>query len=163
MSETKSRKLRIFKSTMPMVQFVFSGRTPDGKENGIAGKAAPFIAGEYRTDHPAEIEELEREINNRHPHIFIDKDRYEMDAEDVDPTIALKKKHYAEFMQEQARAMNNGDVGKTDASGGTGTGMGTSAGANQGAADSNAGAALIHGVGAGVGAKLAALASLGKK
>lgn len=136
MSETP-RKLRIFKSTMPMVQFVFAGKDADGKSTGIAGKSAAFIAGEYRTDIKAEIAELEHEIELKHQHIYIDPERYEMDAEDVDPTIALKKKHFAEFEAMQKAAMNKGNTGKSEGPGGAGTGIGTSAGTNAGAQDSN--------------------------
>lgn len=163
MDNIKSRRLRIFKNTMSMAQFIFSGKGPDGKDTGIGGKSAPFIAGEYRTDHEAEIAELEREIKNKHPHIYVDPAHYDMDAEDVDPTVALKKKHFAEFEALQKAAMNKGNTGKTSGEGGEGTGMSTSASTGAGAANSNTGANPGSTPGGGMGAKLAGLAGLGKK
>lgn len=158
------RKLRVFKSHMAHMQYVFSGVRPGevdaaGKPipTGIGGKSAVFMSGEYRTDHPHEIAELEWEILNKHPFIHQDVDPTKrlMDAEDVDPMVALKKKHFAEFAEAQKVAMNataNVSHSNPQASG-AGTGVATSAslgsdGAQQsdslpGAAPISAGAAAF--------------------
>lgn len=147
MSSTESpvRKLQIFRSYNPHIQYIFHGMSigkagPDGKPfpTGIGGKAAVFMAGEYRTDVPEEIAELDHEISMKHPLIHRDPARMEMDAEDVDPLVALKKQHFAEFAAAQKAAMNpQNDMGKSSGPGGAGTGVATSAGAGLGAADSN--------------------------
>lgn len=143
-----TKRLRIFKSHMAHMQYVFHGMHldktgQDGKPipNGIGGKAAAFMSGEYRTDVAEEIAELENEIRLKHPFIHQDADptKREMDAEDVDPMVALKKKHFAEFAAAQQAAMNpSKDMGKSDQSGGAGTGVGTTATHGAGAQQSDA-------------------------
>lgn len=139
MTEQVSRKLQIFRSSMASIQYIFHGMSLNSQgarvPNGIIGKAAVFMAGEYRTDVKEEIDELNEEIRLKHPFLFRDPERMEMDAEDVDPLVKLKKQHFKEFMAEQERAKTH--VSTSDSSkSGAGTGVATSAGLD-GAKDSN--------------------------
>ena len=59
--------LRVFKSTMPSVNFIFGN-----------GKPAIFIAGVYRTNIDWEISALDYEVSSGHPHIFIDPEEKEV-------------------------------------------------------------------------------------
>lgn len=93
--------LRVFKATLPSVNYIFKN-----------GKPAIFINGMYTTDVPFEIEELDAEIATRHPHIFIDESMREIDSAKVDPIAALREKIIAEYKatMEAATAQDN-DLG----------------------------------------------------
>lgn len=132
-------KLRIFKATHSALQYIFHGMNDDGKPTGIAGKAAVFLSGEYRTKVAEEIAELDKEIRLGHPLIFVDKTRYDMEEEDLDPAVALRKRYFAEFQAEQERANNAGkNTSESDPTkSGAGTGVMTTAGAGAAAASSN--------------------------
>ncbi len=70
---------KVFKSTLPFCTYIFSN-----------GKPAMFSRGEYYTDNPTEISELENEITNNHPFIHIDKKKTEIDTENMDPIANLR-------------------------------------------------------------------------
>ena len=93
--------LRVFKATLPSVNYIFKN-----------GKPAIFVNGMYTTDVPFEIEELDAEIATRHPHIFIDESMREIDSAKVDPIAALREKIIAEYKatMEAATAQDN-DLG----------------------------------------------------
>ena len=52
---------RVFKNTMPNTQYLFKN-----------GKSAQFVGGRYETDNSVEIFELDSEIQNGIPHLYID-------------------------------------------------------------------------------------------
>lgn len=52
---------RVFKNTMPGTQYLFAN-----------GKSAQFVDGRYETDVATEILELDLEIQNGIPHIYVD-------------------------------------------------------------------------------------------
>jgi hypothetical protein len=85
--------LRVFKATLPSVNYIFKN-----------GKPAIFVNGMYTTDVPFEIEELDAEIATRHPHIFIDESMREIDSAKVDPIAALREKIIAEYQATMAAA-----------------------------------------------------------
>jgi hypothetical protein len=85
--------LRVFKATLPSINYIFKN-----------GKPAIFINGMYTTDVPFEIEELDAEIATRHPHIFIDEAMREIDSAKVDPIAALREKIIAEYKATMAAA-----------------------------------------------------------
>lgn len=60
------------------------------------GKDAVFLNGEYATDNYNEIRELRMEVENGHPHIYVDKTRETVDANKLDPMEALKERIIAE-------------------------------------------------------------------
>ena len=96
--------LRVFKSTIPSVNYIFSN-----------GKPAIFQQGVYRTNVEWEIKELEKEISNGHPHLFIDEAEREIDSEMVDPMNALRAKIIAEYVEAQNKAVNPAnDMGSTE-------------------------------------------------
>ena len=99
--------LRVFKSTLPSVNYIFGN-----------GKPAIFINGVFRTDIANEIFALEEEVKQHHPHIYIDPKETEIDSELVDPMNALRAKIIAEFVATQAAATAlTNDRGTSDQSG----------------------------------------------
>lgn len=95
--------LRVFKATLPSVNYVFKN-----------GKPAIFVQGVYTTDVPFEIEELDAEIATRHPHIFIDESMREIDSAKVDPIAALREKIIAEYQATMAAATSlDNDLGNS--------------------------------------------------
>lgn len=96
--------LRVFKCTIPSVNFIFAN-----------GKAAIFQYGVYRTNMEWEISELEKEIAAGHPHIYIDAAEREIDSEMVDPMNALRAKIIAEYVAAQEAAIDpSNDMGTTE-------------------------------------------------
>ena len=71
--------LRVFKSTIPYVNYVFGN-----------GKIAGFIKGVYRTDDEGEIASLDYEVKQHHPHIYIDPAEREVDSELLDPMVVMR-------------------------------------------------------------------------
>ena len=144
---------RVFKSRVPFCKYIFKG-----------GKEAPFIAGRYLTDIKSEIEELEAEVEAKHPTIYIDSAEKEVNTAKLDPIEEIKRRAIAEFIASQAAANNkandrgNYDAGKLNVT--------TSATVAEAAAGSDSGTAATAsgtpGASAGVetsGARLSALAS----
>lgn len=99
--------LRVFKSTIPSVNYIFGN-----------GKPAIFVNGVFRTDIPGEIDALQNEIAQHHPHIYIDENEREIDSELIDPMNALRAKIIAQYVADQvaATSMTN-DRGTSDQSG----------------------------------------------
>lgn len=95
--------LRVFKSTIPSVNFIFAN-----------GKPAIFQQGVFRTEVDWEIAALEAEIKNGHPHIYIDEAEREIDSELVDPINALRARIISEYLAAQEAAVNPAnDMGST--------------------------------------------------
>lgn len=99
--------LRVFKSTIPSVNYIFGN-----------GKSAIFVNGVFRTDIEAEIQSLEYEVAQHHPHIYIDEKEREIDSALIDPMNAMKAKIIAEYLANQAAATSmSNDRGTSDQSG----------------------------------------------
>ena len=98
--------LRVFKSTIPSINYIFKN-----------GKPAIFQHGVFRTNVEWEIKELEQEIAAGHPHIYIDDKEREIDSEMVDPMNALRSRIIEEFLASQKRALDpTNDMGTSDQS-----------------------------------------------
>lgn len=96
--------LNVYKSTFPSINYLFKN-----------GKAAIFVQGAYRTNVAWEIQELEAEVANNHPHIFVDAKEKTIEARLVDPMEALKDKIIKEHMENLARATDpDRDMGTTE-------------------------------------------------
>ena len=93
----------VYKSSLPNIQYLFKN-----------GKSAAFIGGAYYTDVESEIKELDEEVKNRHPIIYVDPAQAQIDSADLDPMSVLKKKFFAEFAAQQAAAIQKDrDMGTT--------------------------------------------------
>jgi acid phosphatase class B len=85
--------LRIFKSTLPFVNYVTA-----------KGKQLVFMGGRFMTAVEEDIKELDAEVKNGHPHIFIDAKEQEVDEKLADPMAALKHKIIQDYLRDQAAA-----------------------------------------------------------
>lgn len=153
---------KVFKSTQPSIQYCFKN-----------GKIAAFANFEYATELESEIAELQAEIGeegqgkSRHPHLYVDPDKAEIDTEAMDPLEVIRKKAVEEYIKTQARAMNaSKNVSSYDNSVGN-KGMVTTATIAEAMSDSDSGAAqntaTEAGAGAGGNAMTAALEALKAK
>ena len=87
--------LTVFKSTVPSITFIFAN-----------GKPAHFVQGTYRTAVDWEISALTAEVTQGHPHLFIDAAEKTIESDMIDPMNALRAKIIADYLEEQARALN---------------------------------------------------------
>lgn len=97
------RTLHVFENTVPSCKMV----TPKGK-------TLTFIGGKFYTDIQEDIDWLNEEIEQQNPHLRVHSDPNQRTilAEDLDPEMVLRKKHFAEFQAQQDRAMNkDNDMG----------------------------------------------------
>ena len=102
------------------------------------GKDVHFLNGEYLTDIQSEIDELNTEVANGHPHITVNPDRVTVDTKFVDPLEAIKAKAIADYLANQAASLDKtNDRGDYDAS--KLTGIGNSTTVSEGMAGSNSG------------------------
>lgn len=93
---------RLFKSTQD-TSFIFS-----------RGKYAHFVRGRYLTKIPSEIAELDAEIAQGNPHIYVDPNEYEVDKNLEDPHEAVKRQAIKDYLVSLARATNpENDAGKS--------------------------------------------------
>lgn len=101
--ETKETKtLRVFKSRFSPCNYIFK-----------SGTVARFLDGVYYTENKNEIKELEDEIEFGHPHLYIDANMKEVEA-NKDPMAGLRKKIIDEYLQNQAAATDpSRDMGTT--------------------------------------------------
>jgi len=107
------------------------------------GKSAIFTNGQFFTDVPSEIEELEKEIAAGHPHLFIDPAYTEVDTEKLDPIEIIRQKAIADYIKQQKELGENParDMGNTHVAGEASAGIKgvqTTAGIKVGALTSNA-------------------------
>jgi hypothetical protein len=86
---------KIFKATLPSVNYIFKN-----------GKPAIFVNGKFHTSIPAEIQELEAEIAAGHPILYIDSAEAEVDSTKVDPIAGLRESIIAEYKASMAAATN---------------------------------------------------------
>lgn len=84
-----------FCSNIPSVKYIFKN-----------GKTANFVAGQYLTAIKSEIEELQFEIENGHPHISVDNKELTVDSLHADPLEKIKKQAIEEYLARQAAAVN---------------------------------------------------------
>lgn len=99
---------RVFKSHIPSCNFIFSN-----------GKPAIFVGGKYITDNENEIQSLEYEIKQGHPHLFIDPDEREVaiPLSGNELVAGLRAKIIAELEAEGRLASDPGrDMGSSDQS-----------------------------------------------
>ena len=88
-----------------------------GKYIFLNGKEAAFIGGRYATAVPTEIEQLDKEIEMDHPHIYRDAEEMTMDSDVKDPLAVLRDKFFKEFQEQQAKTSNRVDKGNTETAG----------------------------------------------
>lgn len=101
---TPSTVLACFFSTLSSVNYILKN-----------GKQCAFIDGAYYTSNEAEIAELNEEIRNGHPHIFVKPGQLTIESKLLDPMEALKAKFFEEFKANQAAALNpDADRGTTE-------------------------------------------------
>lgn len=113
-------------STFPSCQYVFK-----------SGKVAAFIGGIYRTNIKSEIEELDSEIAEGHPNLYVTEEKT-VDTTKLDPLANLKEKIIADYIAAQAKAVDpTNDMGTESTSPGKPAGMQTSAGTVNLASKSN--------------------------
>lgn len=86
-------ELHVYHNYLPSCHYVFKD-----------GSQATFVAGIYKTANPNEIEQLDKEVRLRHPHIYIKKDVPSIVSAkaDADPMAALREKIRAEILAESA-------------------------------------------------------------
>lgn len=125
---------KIYKHTFGSAQYIFGILGTKGAANAddsVNGKVAHFIVGpgqrfgRYITSNPVEIALLNKEIELRHPNIFVDANESELTPEMADPLTALRARIRAEILaEEQAkvaaatnpeRNMGNSEQGKLNA------------------------------------------------
>lgn len=89
---------RVFRSNISSSRYVFKN-----------GKVAPFIGGKYTTNIKHEVDELDAEIEMKHPHISANKEEV---VNTIEPLEALKAKFFAEFQAAQAaNILKDNDAG----------------------------------------------------
>lgn len=81
---------QVFCSALPSCRFVFA--------NGVV---AEFVAGEFHTDEEYQISELQAEVDRKHPNLFRNPKKLEVDTDAIDPIEAIKQKAVADFIAEQ--------------------------------------------------------------
>ena len=75
---------------------------------------AEFRGFDYFTDDPGKIKELDAEIANKHPSIYVDQNRLQVDSSEIDPMAAMKKRIIEEYLAQQAAHGDpNRDMGNT--------------------------------------------------
>lgn len=87
-------------SNIPACRYVFK-----------SGTVAEFMNGKYLTSSPKEIEELEEEIKQGHPHLYIKKGH---ETADNDPLAGLKQKIINDYIAGQKKAMEEATDGSRD-------------------------------------------------
>src|SRR6267378_753873 len=94
----------LYKSRLPVCIYLFAN-----------GKPAVFAEGKYATNHPDEVEALNKEVAYGHPHIYIDAEESEIDSKYQDPMEAIRARIISDYIAQQAAATNPAnDRGTTD-------------------------------------------------
>lgn len=107
MSETQKKEdklLHIFYSTIQSVKTITDTIVTVAGRSIHKSDTISFVNGRYVTDNEEHIKFLMDEIAQGHPHIYIKKGQEQQLASELDPIAMLKKKHYKEFLEEQAVA-----------------------------------------------------------
>lgn len=96
-------KKRLYWATMPFMNYIFP-----------RGKVAVFRHHRYATDIQEEIQNLDNEVAQNHPHIYVKPDMMYLTEEMEDPMKALRTRIIAEYLADQAKHVNPlNDMGKT--------------------------------------------------
>jgi len=99
-----SKVLHQFFSRIPSVKYIFTN-----------GKEAHFINGRFTTDVVGEIEQLNAEIAEGHPHLFTKPEALTITVADLDPLAEIKRKAIEEHMAKLAAASNpENDMGTSE-------------------------------------------------
>lgn len=106
---------KLFKCHLPFCKYIF-----------VQGKEANFLNHKFSTGVQSEIDELTREVQLGHPHIYIDALEPEFDTAIVDPMAALEAKIRAKIAAEDL-ALRGGDTGESNSESGKLSGIATSA------------------------------------
>lgn len=114
----------VFKSHILSCKYVFT----DGTE-------AAFVNGRYMTDDEDRISELQKEITNKHPLIYVDDKEKTVDSTELDPMSALRAKIRAEELEKIKEELAR-DMGTTGDSKAKTLGVTTSANVSKAMADS---------------------------
>ena len=77
-------------STFPSIKYLFGN-----------GKEAIFVGGVYLTDVPWEIEQLDSEVQQGHPHIYVDAANLTTDSDGADPLEIIRRKAVADYIAAQ--------------------------------------------------------------
>lgn len=94
---------RLYWATMPFMNYIFP-----------RGKVAVFRHHRYATDIQEEIQNLDNEVAQNHPHIYVKPDMMYLTEEMEDPMKAFRSKIIAEYLADQAKHVNPlNDMGKT--------------------------------------------------
>ncbi len=94
---------RLYWATMPFMNYIFP-----------RGKVAVFRHHRYATDIQEEIQNLDNEVAQNHPHIYVKPDMMYLTEEMEDPMKALRSKIIAEYLADQAKHVNPlNDMGTT--------------------------------------------------
>jgi hypothetical protein len=107
-TETKESKARLYKHTLGSAKYGFGIlTTSDGrKDDSVNGREAHFIVGlgqrfgRYATKNPVEIALLDKEVEAKHPNIFIDSGEREVSEDALNPVAALTAKIRKELLME---------------------------------------------------------------
>lgn len=86
---------------------LYHNRIPNSRFVFKDGTDAVFTGGQFLTDDPKQISELDYEIANRHPSIYFDPENRQIDPISLDPVAQFKAKVIAEFLASQAAAIGN--------------------------------------------------------
>ena len=65
------------------------------------GMQAQFVGGQYATDSEERAAELLSAIKSGNPHLYIDPNKYEVTAEQLDPMAEYKQRVIAEYLAKQ--------------------------------------------------------------
>lgn len=94
---------RLYWATMPFMNYIFP-----------RGKVAVFRHHRYATDIQEEIQNLDNEVAQNHPHIYVKPDMMYLTEEMEDPMKALRTRIIAEYLADQAKHVNPlNDMGTT--------------------------------------------------
>lgn len=96
-------KKNLYLSRISSIKYIF-----------VNGKEANFILGQYITDAPEEIQQLDAEVKQGHPHIYTDPNKKEVDATYLDPVEAIKRKAIADYLAQQRALDPSKDAGTSD-------------------------------------------------
>ena len=95
---------RLFKSNQASSKYIF-----------LDGTAASFIRGRFHTSDPAQIDQLEKEVKLKHPHIYIDDKEKDVDTEKLDPMFRLREQLKEEIRREEFEKLkHSNDMGKSE-------------------------------------------------
>lgn len=84
---------KLYKATIPSINYIFRN-----------GKPAIFVRGKFATDIASEIAELDEEIANAHPYLFVDTDEPTAETATGDLIAGLRATLEAEIRAEMAAA-----------------------------------------------------------